>query len=47
MMGGGLKKDKKFVNKIIKQIKLNKKEVFIVDDKLGHTYVYVRFCKKC
>jgi dTDP-4-dehydrorhamnose reductase len=35
MMGGGPKKDKKFINKIIKQIKDGKKELFIVDDKFG------------
>lgn len=35
MMGGGPKKDKKFVNKIMKQIKLGAKELFVVDDKLG------------
>jgi dTDP-4-dehydrorhamnose reductase len=35
MMGGGPKKDKKFVNKIYKQIKAGKKELFVVDDKLG------------
>ncbi len=41
MMGGGDKKDKKFVNKIIKQIKEGKKELFVVDDKLGTpTYTY-------
>ncbi len=35
MMGGGPRKDKKFVQKIIKQIKEGKKELFIVNDKLG------------
>lgn len=35
MMGGGPKKDKKFINKIYKQIKNGSKELFIVDDKLG------------
>ncbi len=35
MMGGGLKKDKKFINKIYKQIKAGSKELFVVDDKLG------------
>ena len=35
MMGGGPKKDKKFINKIFKQIKDGKKELFVVDDKLG------------
>ena len=41
MMGGGPKKDKKFIQKIIKQIKDGKKELFIVDDKFGTpTYTY-------
>jgi dTDP-4-dehydrorhamnose reductase len=35
MMGAGPKKDKKFVQKIIKQIKDGKKELYIVNDKLG------------
>lgn len=35
MMGGGLKKDKKFINKIYKQIKGGAKELFVVADKLG------------
>lgn len=35
MMGSGPKKDKKFVNKIFKQIQEGKKELFVVDDKLG------------
>ena len=35
MMGGGPKKDKKFIQKIISQLKQGKKELFIVDDKLG------------
>jgi dTDP-4-dehydrorhamnose reductase len=35
MMGGGPKKDKKFVQKIFSQLKERKKELFIVDDKLG------------
>jgi len=35
MMGGGIKKDKKFINKIFKQIKLGRKELFVVNDKLG------------
>jgi dTDP-4-dehydrorhamnose reductase len=35
MMGGGLVKDKKFINKIYKQIRSGKKELFVVDDKLG------------
>jgi dTDP-4-dehydrorhamnose reductase len=35
MMGGGPDVDKKFVNKIMKQIKSGAKELFVVDDKLG------------
>jgi dTDP-4-dehydrorhamnose reductase len=41
MMGGGPKKDKKFVNKIIKQVKDGKKVLNIVDDKDGTpTYTF-------
>ena len=41
MMGGGVKKDKKFVNKIINQLKLGSKELNIVNDKNGTpTYTY-------
>lgn len=35
MMGSGPKKDKKFVQKLMKQIKNGNKELFIVDDKDG------------
>lgn len=35
MMGGGPKKDKKFIQKIMKQLKDGKKELFIVNDKDG------------
>ena len=35
MMGGGPNKDKKFIQKLMKQIKNGKKELFIVNDKLG------------
>lgn len=35
MMGGGPKKDKKFINKIYKQIAAGSKELRVVDDKLG------------
>lgn len=35
MMGGGPEKDKKFINKLFKQIQDGKKELFVVDDKLG------------
>ena len=45
MMGGGFNKDKKFVNKIIKQIQSNKKELFIVNDKLGTPTYTLDFAK--
>jgi dTDP-4-dehydrorhamnose reductase len=35
MMGGGPEKDKKFIQKIMKQLKAGKKELFIVNDKDG------------
>lgn len=35
MMGSGPQKDKKFVQKVIKQIKDGEKELFVVNDKLG------------
>lgn len=35
MMGGGPKKDKKFIKKIIDKINSGKKELFVVKDKLG------------
>jgi len=35
MMGAGPKKDKKFIQKLMKQLKEGKKELFIVDDKDG------------
>jgi dTDP-4-dehydrorhamnose reductase len=35
MMGGGPRKDKKFINKIYKQLVAGKIELFVVDDKLG------------
>lgn len=41
MMGGGPAKDKKFVNKIYKQIKAGAKVLRVVDDKLG-TPTYTR-----
>ena len=34
-MGGGPKKDKKFIQKIMIQLKDRKKELFVVNDKLG------------
>ncbi|GHU92071.1 NAD(P)-dependent oxidoreductase [Bacteroidia bacterium] len=35
MMGGGPKKDKKFIQKLLKQIKNGKTELYVVDDKDG------------
>jgi dTDP-4-dehydrorhamnose reductase len=35
MMGGGPNKDKKFIQKLMLQIKKNEKSLFIVNDKLG------------
>ena len=35
MMGGGPNKDKKFIQKILKQIKDSNKKLYIVNDKLG------------
>ena len=49
MMGGGPKKDKKFVQKLMSQIKAGQKELFIVDDKDGtptYTHDFVRTVKK-
>ena len=49
MMGGGPNKDKKFVSKVFKQIKEGKKELHIVDDKLGtptYTHDFARNVKR-
>jgi len=48
MMGAGPKKDKKFIQKIMAQLKAGKKELFIVDDKLGtptYTHDFARNVK--
>jgi dTDP-4-dehydrorhamnose reductase len=45
MMGGGPAKDKKFVNKIFKQIEAGQKELFVVDDKLGTPTYTVSFAE--
>jgi len=45
MMGGGPKKDKKFIQKLMKQIKNGSRELFVVNDKDGtptYTYDFVR-----
>jgi len=48
MMGAGPKKDKKFIQKLMRQIKDGKKELFIVRDKLGtptYTHDFARNVK--
>jgi len=48
MIGGGPKKDKKFINKIIKQIKNGATELFVVNDKFGipcYTYDFAKVIK--
>lgn len=48
MMGSGPKKDKKFIQKLMKQIKDGKRELFIVDDKDGtptYTHDFARNVK--
>lgn len=45
MMGGGAQKDKKFINKLIKQLVEGKRELFIVNDKDGTPTFTVDFAK--
>ncbi len=45
MMGGGAQKDKKFINKLIKQLVDGKRELFIVNDKDGTPTFTVDFAK--
>ena len=48
MMGSGPKKDKKFIQKIMQQLKDGKRELFIVNDKLGtptYTHDFARNVK--
>ena len=45
MMGGGYEKDKKFINKIFKQIKEGRKKLFVVEDKLGTPTYTVNFAE--
>ena len=48
MMGGGPRKDKKFIQKIMQQIKEGKTEIFVVNDKLGtptYTHDFARNVK--
>ncbi len=45
MMGGGYKKDKKFINKVFKQIMDGKKKLFVVNDKLGTPTYTINFAE--
>jgi dTDP-4-dehydrorhamnose reductase len=45
MMGGGPRKDKKFINKIFKQISAGQRELFVVSDKLGTPTYTVDFAR--
>lgn len=45
MMGGGPKKDKKFINKIIKQLKAGKDTIHVVNDKLGTPTYTIDFAR--
>lgn len=45
MMGGGPSKDKKFVQKLMSQIKQGKSQLFVVDDKLGTPTYTIDFAK--
>ena len=45
MMGGGPDKDKKFINKLIKQLVAGKKELFIVNDKDGTPTFTIDFAR--
>lgn len=45
MMGGGPTKDKKFINKLYKQLVAGKKKLHVVDDKLGTPTYTVDFAK--
>lgn len=45
MMGGGPAKDKKFIQKLMRQLKDGKRELFIVDDKLGTPTYTIDFAR--
>lgn len=45
MMGGGPDKDKKFINKLIKQLVSGKRDLYIVDDKDGTPTFTIDFAK--
>jgi dTDP-4-dehydrorhamnose reductase len=45
MMGGGPAKDKKFINKLMRQLKGGATELFVVDDKLGTPTYTIDFAR--
>jgi dTDP-4-dehydrorhamnose reductase len=45
MMGGGPTKDKKFINKLVKQLVAGKRELFIVNDKDGTPTFTIDFAR--
>jgi len=45
MMGAGPKKDKKFIQKLMKQLKDGRKELFVVNDKLGTPTFTIDFAR--
>jgi len=45
MMGGGPKKDKKFINKLVKQLEKGVDKLYVVDDKLGTPTYTVDFAR--
>ena len=45
MMGGGPEKDKKFIQKLMKQLKDGKRELHVVDDKLGTPTYTIDFAR--
>jgi dTDP-4-dehydrorhamnose reductase len=45
MMGGGPAKDKKFIQKLMKQLKDGRRELFVVDDKLGTPTYTIDFAR--
>lgn len=47
MMGSGPSKDKKFIQKIMRQLKDGKKELYIVNDKDGTPTYTIDFAKNC
>jgi dTDP-4-dehydrorhamnose reductase len=45
MMGGGPAKDKKFIQKLMEQIRAGTREIFVVDDKLGTPTYTIDFAR--